>query len=200
MTVEMIKKDAIIETCNQVKRREQSIRKGLVHIYTGEGKGKTTAAIGLGIRAYGQGLSVLIVQFLKGWSTGEMNVIANLGPHFQLLQYHENDKFTWGMTKEELAGVKGQAQIGLKHTIEAIMSGKWDLIIMDEIMAAVNCELLPLEEVVELVKAKPQDLELVLTGRDAPLQLLELADYVSEISARKHPMYKGIMAREGIEY
>ncbi|ODA43098.1 cob(I)yrinic acid a,c-diamide adenosyltransferase [Desulfosporosinus sp. BG] len=80
------------------------------------------------------------------------------------------------------------------------MSGEWDLIIMDEIMAAVNCGYLPLKEVVELVKTKPLKLELVLTGRDAPLKLIELADYVSEITARKHPMEKGVMAREGIEY
>jgi cob(I)alamin adenosyltransferase len=176
------------------------MRQGLIHIYTGTGKGKTTAAIGLGIRAYGQGLKVLMVQFLKGWTTGEMKVIASLGPGFQVFQYKENDKFTWGMTDEEMEKIKGEIRIGLKYTIEAVMSGEWDLIIMDEIMAAVNRGFLPLEEVVELVKTKPQKLELVLTGRDAPLELIELADYVSDITARKHPMEKGIVAREGIEY
>ena len=173
---------------------------GLVHIYTGAGKGKTTAAIGLGIRAYGQGLKVLMVQFLKGWTTGEMKVINSLGPSFELFLKKENDKFIWGMTEEEMAGLKGEMRIGLNYTIEAVSSGEWDLIIMDEIMAAVNCGYLPLKEVVELVKSKPLNLELVLTGRDAPAKLIELADYVSEISARKHPMKKGIMAREGIEY
>ena len=173
---------------------------GLIHIYTGAGKGKTTAAIGLGIRAYGQGLRVLMVQFLKGWTTGEMKVIASLGSCFQLFSKKENDKFSWGMTEEEMTGIKGEMRIGLNYTIEAIKSGEWDLIIMDEIMAAVNCGYLPLKEVVELVKTKPPKLELVLTGRDAPSKLVELADYVSEITARKHPIKKGIMAREGIEY
>ena len=104
------------------------------------------------------------------------------------------------MTDEEIGGLKGEMRVGLNYTIEAVMSGEWDLIIMDEIMAAVNYGFLPLEEVVELVKIKPLKLELVLTGRDAPLKLIELADYVSEITARKHPMEKGILARVGMEY
>ena len=177
------------------------MQQGLIHIYTGAGKGKTTAAIGLGIRAYGQGLKVLMVQFLKGWTTGEMKVIESLGPRFQLFQYNkENDKFTWGMTDDEMKGIKGEMRIGLNYTIEAVMSGEWDLIIMDEVMVTVNCGFLTLEEVVEIVENKPLKLELVLTGRDAPLKLIELADYVSEITPRKHPMEKGIKAREGIEY
>ena len=177
------------------------MQQGLIHIYTGAGKGKTTAAIGLGIRAYGQGLKVLMVQFLKGWTTGEMKVIESLGPRFQLFQYNkENDKFTWGMTDDEMKGIKGEMRIGLNYTIDAVMSGEWDLIIMDEIMAAVNCGYLPLKEVVDIVKSKPLKLELVLTGRDAPSELIELADYVSEITACKHPVKKGIRTREGIEY
>ena len=143
---------------------------------------------------------VLMVQFLKGWTTGEMKVIASLGPCFQLFCKKENDKFTWGMTEEEMAGIKGEMRIGLNYTIEAVMSGEWDLIIMDEVMVTVNCGFLTLEEVVEIVENKPLKLELVLTGRDAPLKLIELADYVSEITPRKHPMEKGIKAREGIEY
>jgi len=129
-----------------------------------------------------------------------MKVIASLGPCFQLFRFTENDKFTWGMTDEEIGGLKGEMRVGLNYTIEAVMSGEWDLIIMDEIMAAVNYGFLPLEEVIELVKIKPLKLELVLTGRDAPAKLVELADYVSEITVRKHPMEKGILARVGMEY
>ena len=176
------------------------MQQGLVHIYTGTGKGKTTAAVGLGSRASGQGLKVLMIQFLKGRSTGEMETIARLGPNFQLFRYNENDKFTWEMTGNELGGIKGETRIALNYAIEAVINGEWDLIIMDEIMAAVNLGFLPLKEVVEIVKDKPPTLELVLTGRDAPSDLIELADYVSEITARKHPMQKGIMARQGIEY
>ncbi len=176
------------------------MRQGLIHIYTGAGKGKTTAAIGLGIRAYGQGFKVLMVQFLKGWATGEMKVIASLGPSFQLFKKQDNDKFTWDMSEEEMKGMKGKIRIGLNYTIEAVKSEEWDMIILDEIMAAVHCGFVSLEEVVELVRNKPLNLELVLTGRDAPAKLIELADYVSEITARKHPMKQGIIAREGIEY
>jgi cob(I)alamin adenosyltransferase len=86
-----------------------------------------------------------------------------------------------------------------EYTSEAVRSGKWDLIILDEIMGAISSKVIPLEEVVELVKNKPDELELVLTGRDAPQELIELADYVSEIKAVKHPMEKGIPARKGIE-
>lgn len=104
------------------------------------------------------------------------------------------------MTANELGGIKGETRIALNYAIEGVINGEWDLIIMDEIMAAVNMRFLPLKEVVEIVKDKPPTLELVLTGRDAPSELIELADYVSEITARKHPMQKGIMARRGIEY
>lgn len=176
------------------------MQQGLIHIYTGAGKGKTTAAIGLGVRAYGQGLKVLMVQFLKGWTTGEMKVIAGFGPCFQIFEKQENHKFTWEMSEEEVKGIKGEMRLGLNYTIEAVKSEEWDLVIMDEIMAAVNYGYLPLKEVVELVKSKPLKVELVLTGRDAPAKLIELADYVSEIAERKHPLKKGVRARAGIEY
>ncbi|AFQ42490.1 cob(I)yrinic acid a,c-diamide adenosyltransferase [Desulfosporosinus meridiei] len=176
------------------------MEQGLIHIYTGAGKGKTTAAIGLGIRAYGQGLKVNMVQFLKGWDTGEMKVIAALEPHFQIFRYKENDKFVWEMSDEETGSLKREMRVCLNYAIEAIMSEEWDMVILDEIMAAVNYRFLPLAEVVEAVKNKPKKLELILTGRDAPVKLIELADYVSEITSLKHPMEKGIMARVGIEY
>ncbi|AET66109.1 ATP:corrinoid adenosyltransferase [Desulfosporosinus orientis DSM 765] len=176
------------------------MEQGLTHIYTGTGKGKTTAAVGLGVRAYGQGLKVLMVQFLKGWDTGETKVIESFEPSFKLFRYKENDKFVWEMTEQEIGRLEKEMRIGLNYATEAVTSGNWDMIILDEIMAAVNYRYLPLAEVVELVKSKPLKLELVLTGRDAPAKLVELADYVSEINARKHPMAKGVTARAGIEY
>jgi len=173
--------------------------KGLVHIYTGDGKGKTTASIGLGIRAYGRGFRVLLIQFMKGMGTGEVATINELSPRFTLHRGKGIKKFTWQMNEEEFEKLKEDQRKVFEYTSEAVRSGKWDLIILDEIMGAISSKVIPLEEVVELVKNKPDELELVLTGRDAPQELIELADYVSEIKAVKHPMEKGIPARKGIE-
>jgi len=174
---------------------------GLVHIYTGEGKGKTTAAIGLGIRACGRGLKVLMAQFLKGTETGEIPALKRLEPGFTLYRADCSfSKFTWEMSPEELKKA-GEIQNGIfQYMKKAAFSGEWDVIILDEIMAAVNQKFLSKDEVIEFIRNKPDNVELVLTGRDAPAEFIELADYVSEISAVKHPMDKGIFAREGIEY
>lgn len=170
---------------------------GLVHIYTGDGKGKTTAALGLGIRAYGRGMQVLIVQFLKGAETGEMKTLKMLEPGFVLHRAQEIKKFTWNMTHEELEATAVIQQDIFNYAKDAVH--KVDLLIMDEIMAAITTGMIPLQQVVEFIKSKPQKLELVLTGRDAPAELIELADYVSNVKAVKHPMEKGIPARKGIE-
>lgn len=171
---------------------------GLIHIYTGDGKGKTTAAIGLGIRAIGNGMKVLMVQFCKGSSTSEENIIKKLKPDFELYKCKQNCKFIWQMTAEE----KEQMQVNSLHLLNYAKNNAADkdMIILDEIMAAVTNELIDINLVIDFIKNKPPHLELVLTGRNAPKQLIELSDYVSEISAVKHPMSAGIMARKGIEY
>lgn len=173
--------------------------KGLVHIYTGDGKGKTTTAVGLGIRACGRGFRVLMVQFLKGADTGEIHTLKKLEPVFLLHRGKETTKFTWNMNEEELKEAARIQQDIFKYAADAAMQGTWDLVIMDEILGAISAGLLNLNEVVRFVKGKPDSLELVLTGRNAPEELVELADYVSEIKAVKHPMEKGIPARKGIE-
>jgi cob(I)alamin adenosyltransferase len=173
--------------------------KGLVHIYTGNGKGKTTASIGLGIRAYGRGFKVLMVQFLKGEETGETKTFEKLAPDFMVHRGKVIKKFTWQMTKEELAEFKENQQEVFNYAVEAAASGKWDLLILDEILGAVSCNIISLEDTINLVKSKPDKLELVLTGRNAPGELVDLADYVSDIHAVKHPMEKGVPARKGIE-
>jgi cob(I)alamin adenosyltransferase len=173
--------------------------KGLVHIYTGDGKGKTTASIGLGMRAYGRGFKVLLVQFLKGMETGEMAAINELGSRFTLHRGKGIKKFTWQMNEEEFEQLKDDQRKVFEFASEAVRGGKWDLVILDEVMGAITSKVFALDEVVELVKGKPDALELVLTGRNAPQELIELADYVSEIKAVKHPMEKGIPARKGIE-
>lgn len=178
--------------------REGKAMKGLVHIYTGNGKGKTTAAIGLGVRAVGSGMKVLMVQFLKGRSSGEENSIEKLKPNFELHKTKQIDKFTWQLTPQE----KEQMQETTKHLFDYALNQAQskDLIILDEIMAAITTGLIDVNQISDFIKNKPAQLELVLTGRNAPKELIELADYVSEINAVKHPMSKGIQARKGIEF
>lgn len=171
---------------------------GLVHIYTGNGKGKTTAAVGLGMRAVGSGMKVLMVQFCKGSSTSEENTIEKLKPNFELYKYKQICKFVWQMTIEE----KKQMQEDTLHLFNYAVNcaESKDMIILDEIMAAITNGFIDVKSVVDFIKNKPTHIELILTGRNAPIELVELADYVSEINAVKHPMSSGILARKGIEF
>ena len=173
--------------------------KGLVHIYTGSGKGKTTAAIGLGVRACGRGLKVLMVQFLKGAETGEIFAIKRLEPDFVLQRGRGPKKFTCNMEPEELEQAKKVQRELFETAVGSAMTGKWDLLILDEIMAAINEGMINACDVEDFIKNKPDKLELVLTGRNAPQELIALADYVSDVRAVKHPIEKGVKARKGIE-
>lgn len=173
--------------------------KGLVHIYTGDGKGKTTAAVGLGVRACGRGLRVLMVQFLKGAETGEIHSLKMLEPGFVLHRAEEIKKFTWNMNEAELRRAAEIQQGILNYAADASLTGNWDIIILDEVMGALATGMLKLGDIIRFIEEKPGGLELVLTGRNAPPELLALADYISEIKALRHPMEKGIPARIGIE-
>ena len=176
------------------------MKPGLIHIYTGKGKGKTTAAIGLGIRANGNGAKILMVQFLKGRDSGEKNIILKLAPSFQLYQGKSIVKFTNQMNEAELLITAKNESVKFDYAINEAINGKYDMLILDEIMAAVNHNFINIGNVIEFLKNKPLSLEVVLTGRNAPASLIELADYVSEIKAIKHPFENGIPARKGIEY
>lgn len=173
--------------------------KGLVHIYTGDGKGKTTAALGLSMRAWGRGFKVLFIQFLKGAMTGEVSTIDKLHPDFMIYRGEEIKKFLWNMKEDEIIEARKVQSKILEYAKEEVCHGNWDLIVLDEVMAAITTGMVELSEVTQLVKNKPEKLELVLTGRNAMEELISLADYVSEIKAVKHPMNEGIMARIGIE-
>jgi len=173
---------------------------GLIHIYTGEGKGKTTAALGLGIRACGSGMKVLLVQFLKNIHTGELEIIKRLEPEFKAIRSFSLTKFTWDMSREELEQSSREAAELLNQVKDTILKGEYDLVILDEILGVVSTKLLPVEAVLDIVRNKPDKVELVLTGRDAHEELIKAADYVSEIKAVKHPFEKGIASRKGIEY
>ena len=169
---------------------------GLVHLYCGDGKGKTTAAMGLAMRAAGRGLRVLIVQFLKSTPTGELEILKLL-PQVKVLRSSKQLGFTFRMNEEQkrrAAVIQQQLFAGAKEQMQDT-----DLLILDEVMAAINAGMLQTEQVAGLLRERPAGLEVVLTGRNPPPELIELADYISEIKKVKHPFDKGIAARDGIE-
>lgn len=175
-------------------------RNGLVHIYTGEGKGKTTAAVGLGVRACGSGMKVLLVQFLKSRNTGELNSIRKLGPDFTVSRGFNCTKFVWDMSETELTDARKEAA-GIFHQVKKVVErGDYDVIILDEILGLLSIGFIPEADVLELIHKKAKGIELILTGRGATEQLMEAADYVSCINAIKHPYEKGVPARKGIEF
>ena len=172
------------------------MEKGLVHIYTGPGKGKTTAALGLGLRAAGAGNKVHVVQFMKGRRYSEIDSIEKL-PNFTISQ-HGRDEF---VSKENPEKIDiDLAQNGFSYAKEIVKSGKYDLIILDEINVAIDFNLISLEDVLKLINEKPKKLELVLTGRYADPKLIQIADVVTEMLEIKHPYQRGIMARKGIDF
>ncbi len=172
--------------------------KGLVHIYMGNGKGKTTAAIGLSIRANGAGMRVLFVQFLKGQDTSEIIPLENAG--VKILRDNRMKKFLPAMTEQErIECAMSQRQL-LKASHRAAISGGLDLIVLDEILDAIECGLVALTDVISLINSRSPHVEIVMTGRRAPEELLNLSHYASEIKVIKHPFDEGIKARKGIEY
>ena len=174
-------------------------RHGLVLINTGPGKGKTTAALGTALRAAGNGMRVLFLQFLKGsWHYGELDSIAALGPDFVIKQLGrgfvkvggaETDPEDLRLVQEAWAEAKA-----------AIFSGEWDLIVLDEINYAIGYNMLSPQEVVDTLRQRPELLHVILTGRNAHPLLVELADTVTEMREVKHAYQRGILAQRGIEF
>lgn len=175
-----------------------SEQKGLIHIYCGDGKGKTTAAVGLAVRAAGSGLKVTFIQFLKGQMSSELKSFALL-PNITLVREKLSPKFSFQMNETELTDTRAAHSRYLEKALELAESGACDLLVLDEVMGALSCGLIDEELLHRLVERKPEQLELVLTGRNPPQWLVEQADYVSEIKKVKHPYDKGIEARNGIE-
>ena len=182
---------------------------GLVHVITGDGKGKTTSSLGLALRAIGNNLKVHMVQFLKSGFTGELYSSKKLG--FEIEQFgvdalKEKQKHMQDFADKTGAFVfqpdikeRDAAIEGWEHAKKAIKSNDYDMVILDEINCALAKELIPLQEVLEIIKSHGK-VELILTGRDAPKELMDAADYVNVIQRVKHPWQKGIVARKGIEY
>jgi len=174
--------------------------KGLVIVYTGDGKGKTTASLGMALRAAGHGKKTFIVQFIKNFQ--------NYGESKFVKKYHCGIKIkSIGKGYVQIKGDKypfeehvKAAKQALEFAKEKILSKRYDIVILDEINIALDKKLITTSEVIKLIQQKPPDLHLVLTGRNAPKKLIQLADLVSEVKDIKHPYKKGILAQKGIEY
>lgn len=171
---------------------------GLVHLYCGDGKGKTTAAVGLAVRHSGRGGKVVFAQFLKDGTSGECRLLAKLG--VTVLAANPVGKFSFRMTEEE----KAETAAALGRTFDAAtgfaVRERATLLVLDEVCAAVNCGFLPEKTLTEFLESRPDSLEVVLTGRDPSENLQVHADYITEMKKRRHPFDKGVAAREGIEF
>jgi cob(I)alamin adenosyltransferase len=171
----------------------------MIHIYCGPGKGKTTAAIGLIARAAGHGLKTLLVQFLKDGTSGELISLQHL-PGVQIVSGQLTRKFSIAMNTAERQATCDLHRQYLSQAHDLARQGQLDLLVLDEVLGAIESGLLPEREVLALMRSKPAHLEIVLTGRNPSAELLGLADYISRIQCDRHPYERGIMAREGIEY
>jgi cob(I)alamin adenosyltransferase len=173
------------------------LEKGLVQVYTGNGKGKTSAAFGLALRATGRGLKVYIIQFIKGgFDYGELYAVKKI-TGLKLKAFGRGKFVSEKQPDKEDIELAEQA---LKTAEKAVKSGKYDIVVLDEINVALNLKLIQIEKVLRLIREKPVETELVLTGRKAPKEILETADLVTEMVEVKHPYNSGFKARKGIEY
>ena len=171
---------------------------GMLHLYLGDGKGKTTAALGLLFRAYGAGLSCLFVQFLKGTPTAELKTLDRLGIPY--LRTEDVKKFVPFMSPEELDVCKKDHCACFSALLERVRCGSYDCIVLDEVLDAVGLGMIDEAKLVSFLLERKGKSEVILTGRDPGEQLLSLADYVTEMKKKKHPYERGITARHGIEY
>jgi cob(I)alamin adenosyltransferase len=172
------------------------VKQGFIHVYTGNGKGKTTAALGLGMRAVGAGYKVHMIQFMKGRRYHELNAIDELS-NFTLSQ-HGRDEF---VSKEKPEQIDiDMAQDGFLYAKKLLKTREHDMLILDEINVAVDFNLIDLQDVITLIEQKSKDVELVLTGRYAHPEIIKRADVVTEMLEIKHPYQEGIEARPGIDF
>lgn len=174
------------------------MNKAYVHLYVGTGKGKTTASIGLSVRAKGSGKKVLIAQFLKGQNTSELTPLTSLG--IDIIRTKEAKKFVFQMNEQELELTKQDCEDCFMEVSLALKNHSYDLIVMDEIVDAVNLNLITTKALVDLVKNRPEDIEMVLTGRNPSKEIINIADYYTLMTAEKHPYNEGVPQRKGIEY
>ncbi len=173
---------------------------GLVIVYTGNGKGKTTAALGMALRAVGYNHKICMIQFIKGsWPYGEMESVKRLEPELELIIV---GKGFVGIIDDKSAREdhKKIAQEAIEISKEKILSGNYNIVILDEINYAINLGLIDLNDVMNLIKSKPEKLNLVLTGNHAKKEIIDVADLVTEMKEIKHPFKSGIKAKKGIDF
>ncbi len=175
-------------------------KKGLIIVYTGGGKGKTTAALGLSLRAVGYGLKICMIQFIKGsWHYGELDSIGRLAPEFELITAGKGFVGILDDTSPREEHVKA-CKDALKIADEKIQSGKYNIVILDEINYAVDMDLVSVDDVMDIISVKPAELDLVLTGNHAKAEIIKIADLVTEMKEIKHPFKSGIKAKKGIDF
>lgn len=176
-----------------------TMEKGLIHLYMGNGKGKTTAAVGLAVRASGWGLKVLFIPFLKTTPSGEWLFFKNT-PIDVIRPIMRHKAFIWQQTPEELEQTREDMRAAWKQTETLILSGQYDVVILDEVLDIVSSGFIQETELLETLNQKPTGMEIILTGRTASEALQQLSDYISITDSPKHPYHMGVGARKGIEF
>ncbi|NMA83499.1 MAG: cob(I)yrinic acid a,c-diamide adenosyltransferase [Epulopiscium sp.] len=181
-------------------KRGEPLDKGFIQVYCGTGKGKTTAAIGQGIRAVGHDLKVIMIQFLKSNPTGELQTLKKLEPDFKVFRFEKPRDFFWNLDEEQKNELKNEIQNGVNFAKKILDTRECDVLILDEILAVVENGLMEEEDLLHMLTLRPDDMEMILTGRILPQKIASKAHYISNIEAVKHPLQYGLEAREGIEY
>ncbi len=169
----------------------------MLHIYCGDGKGKTTCSMGLAVRAAGHGRKVVVAQFLKGGNSGERAVLEQLST-VTCIPVPETIKFVFAMNEQEKADTRAQMTAAFEQAVQAAQDD--DLLVLDELCSAISTGMVPLETVLAFLDSRPTNLEVVITGRDPAPALQERADYITEMRKVRHPFDKGVNAREGVEW
>ena len=171
---------------------------GLIHVYKGDGKGKTTATVGLAVRAAGQDMKVIYLQFLKGGISGEINIMKNI-ENITVIRNTKNFDFYMNLSEDEKDGLIAMQNDNLEYAIKLAKSGEYQMLVIDELFSAYNLNTIDREKIKRFLSEKPENLEVVLSGHDPEDFFIEIADYVTNMEKIKHPYDKGITARLGIE-
>lgn len=177
-----------------------NLKKGYVQVYTGNGKGKTTAAVGLATRAAGNKFKVCMVQFLKSDATGELESAKLMAPYFTIHRFERPRGFFWTLNEQEKVELQEDIDKAYNFCMEQLKGRKCDILIMDEIMGTLSNGLVTEKQIIDLIDAKPEEVELILTGRNVPEEIIKRADLVTEMKDLKHYFEAGVPARKGIEF
>ncbi len=172
--------------------------KGLIHIYCGDGKGKTTASIGLAVRAAGYGMKIVFTQFMKNNSSNELKILKQID-NINMIFCDREFGFVWNMTEQEKEDAKKEYTKQFEKVIDYAVKNDCDMLVMDEFMSCFELQFIDNRKALEFLKNKPEKLEIILTGRNPSDELCEIADYITEMKKIKHPFDNGVNARNGIE-